>query len=96
MITIIPNHVLAPGWKCGFIEKHPELNYINGVADLSTLDFNTNLERIHNITRQQRVLWPEFTWLTVQDMPVSRCFQMFAPEISRAGYDDTGQNWAVI
>lgn len=93
---ITPNHVPAAGWKGGFIEKHPELQYKNGIADLSTLDFNDNLERIHDIKRQQRVLWPEFTWLTIHDDPKSRCFQMFAPDVSRAGYGDTGQNWAVI
>ncbi|TCP27850.1 hypothetical protein EV195_1019 [Tenacibaculum skagerrakense] len=96
MNKIIPNHTPAPGWKGGFIEKHPELQYKDGVANLSTLPFNDNLDKIHNIKRQQRVLWPEFTWLTKHNDPASRCFQMFAPDISRAGYDTVGQNWAVI
>ncbi len=96
MKKIIPNHVPAKGWKGGFIEYNPALQYKNGIANLSTLDFNCNLDRIYNIKRQQRVLWPEFTWLTVEKDPNSRCFQMFAPDISRAGYDNTGQNWAVI
>lgn len=96
MSKISPNHVPAKGWKGGFIEKHPELQYENGIADLSTLAFNDNLDHIDFIERQQRVLWPEFTWLTVKDDLKSRCFQMFAPDISRAGYGNTGQNWAVI
>ena len=41
--------------------------------------------------RQQKVLWPEFSWETVLGKPASRCFQMFAPDISRLGYDDTGR-----
>ncbi|MDF1697656.1 MAG: hypothetical protein P1U56_17555 [Saprospiraceae bacterium] len=96
MSKIVPNHIPAKGWKGGFIENHPELQYKDGVADLSTIKFNKNLECVDNIERQQRVLWPEFTWLTIHDDPDSRCFQMFAPDISRAGYDATGQNWAVI
>lgn len=96
MNKIVPNHVPAIGWKGGFIESHPELQYVNGVANLSSLTFNDNLDHIDLIERQQRVLWPEFTWLTVGDDPSSRCFQMFAPDISRAGYGSTGQNWAVI
>ena len=67
------------------------MQYKNGIADLSTLKFNDNLDNIDSIKRQQRVLWPEFTWLTVQGEPKSRCFQMFAPDVSRAGYGNTGQ-----
>lgn len=93
---IKPNKTPVPGWKGGFIENHPELQYKNSIADLSTLPFNDNCDHIDSIERQQRVLWPEFTWLTVKGEPSSRCFQMFAPDISRAGYDNTGQNWAVI
>jgi hypothetical protein len=96
MTKITPNHVPARGWKGGFIKKHPELQYIEGVADLSTLELTCNRANIGAIKRQQRVLWPEFTWLTKQGDPNSRCFQMFAPDISRAGYDNTGQNWSVI
>jgi hypothetical protein len=97
MSTIIPNHIPAEGWKGGFIEKHPELQYKEGIADVSTLEFNENLKNIENITRQQRVLWPEFTWETEKGAKdPNRCFQMFAPNISRMGYDDSGQSWSVI
>ncbi len=96
MAKISPNHIPAKGWVGGFIEKNKDLQYKDGVANLSSLDFNCNLQFVEKIERQQRVLWPEFTWLTVHDDPDSRCFQMFAPDISRAGYDNTGQNWAVI
>ncbi|MFK7750635.1 MAG: hypothetical protein AB8B65_19750 [Kordia sp.] len=93
---ITPNHIPAKGWKGGFIEKHPELQYKDGVADLTSLPLTDNLDNVEKIKRQQRVLWPEFTWLTKHGEPDSRCFQMFAPDVSRAGYDNTGQNWAVI
>jgi hypothetical protein len=97
MSTIKPNHIPAAGWKGGFIQKHPELKYKKGIADLSTLKFNKNLDNIQNITRQQRVLWPEFTWETDKGAKdPKRCFQMFAPDISRMGYDDSGQSWSVI
>jgi hypothetical protein len=97
MSTIIPNHIPAEGWKGGFIEKHPELQYKEGIADVSTLKFNKNLDNITSITRQQRVLWPEFTWETERGAKdPKRCFQMFAPDISRMGYDDSGQSWSVI
>ncbi|MEM6686875.1 MAG: hypothetical protein AAF617_13910 [Bacteroidota bacterium] len=94
---IKPSHIPAKGWKGGFIEKHPELQYNKkGIADLSSLPLTGNLDNVGNIKRQQQVLWPEFTWLTEEGNPKSRCFQMFAPDISRAGYDNTGQNWAII
>src|SRR5208282_94968 len=46
--------------------------------------------------RQQKVLWPEFSWETTKGKPDSRCFQMFAPDISRLGYDDAGRVWSII
>ncbi|MBO6881822.1 MULTISPECIES: hypothetical protein [Winogradskyella] len=95
MKKLKPNHIPAPGWKGGFLKKHPEMNYPN--PDLDNLKFNKNLNCIDNITRQQRVLWPEFTWETRKgEKDPKRCFQMFAPDISRIGYDDTGQSWSII
>jgi hypothetical protein len=42
-----------------------------------------NMDNIGNIKRMWRAQWPEFSWLTA---PGSRCYQMFAPDISRVGY----------
>ena len=55
-----------------------------------------NMANIPRIKRQQPVYWPEFSWETVQEKPDSRCFQMFAHNISRIGYDDTGRIWSII
>ena len=95
MKTLKPNHIPAKGWKGGFLKKHPEANYPN--PDLSNLETTGNLDNIGKITRQQRVLWPEFTWETEKGAKdPKRCFQMFAPDISRMGYDDSGQSWSII
>lgn len=95
MKKIIPNHIPAKGWKGGFLKKHPEMNYPD--PKLSALEFTGNLDNIEKIKRQQRVLWPEFTWETEKGAKdPKRCFQMFAPDISRVGYDNTGQSWSII
>lgn len=94
-MKITPNKTPVPGWVGGFIEVHPEMNYPK--PDLSSLDLTDNMDNISKITRQQRVLWPEFTWETQKDeADPKRCFQMFAPDISRIGYDDAGQTWSII
>ncbi|MEE9407518.1 MAG: hypothetical protein V3V28_05530 [Polaribacter sp.] len=95
MQKLKPNHIPAKGWKGGFLKKNPEMNYTT--PNLGSLDFNDNLHKIQNIKRQQRVLWPEFTWETKKGQKdPKRCFQMFAPDISRVGYDNTGQSWSII
>jgi hypothetical protein len=54
------------------------------------------MDNIPRLKRQVDVLWPEFSWETVIGDPSSRCFEMFAPDISRAGYDDAGRIWSII
>jgi hypothetical protein len=42
-------------------------------------------------------VWPEFSWLTEPDAEdTKRCYQMFAPDISRLGYDDEGKVYSII
>lgn len=85
----------AKGWKGGFVAQHPEMKYPK--VNLDALCLTDNMDNIQKITRQQRVLWPEFTWETEQGKKdPKRCFQMFAPDISRIGYDDIGQSWSII
>lgn len=62
-----------------------------------------NLDNMDKIKRMWRAQWPEFSWLTVPGDPTSRCYQMFAPDISRVGYGDPDpannnqcQVWSVI
>ena len=55
-----------------------------------------NMDNIDLLRRQQRVDWPEFSWETQPGKPASRCFQMFATDISRIGYTDTGRVYSII
>lgn len=84
----------APGWVGGFAQSTPAFAYPN--PDLSSLPILGNLDNIPNITRQQKVEWPEFSWLATPGDSSSRVFQRFAHDISRLGYDDTGRVWSII
>lgn len=63
--------------------QEPPTHYENQRFDLSD-----NLDNITDIKRMWRAQWPEFSWLTVPGDDNSRCYQMFAPDISRVGYGD--------
>jgi hypothetical protein len=80
------NDVPVDGWVGGF--KPANLN------DYPVLD---NMANIKELERQQKVLWPEFSWESEpgEDDP-KRCFQMFAPDISRIGYTNEGRVYSII
>jgi hypothetical protein len=82
------------GWVGGFAQSNPAFAYPN--PNLSSLPLLDNMANIDLLDRQQKVLWPEFSWETVPGDPTSRCFQMFAPDISRGGYTDTGRIYSII
>jgi hypothetical protein len=84
----------APGWVGGFSTSKPQFAYPD--PDLSSLPLLHNMDNIRLLDRQLDVLWPEFSWETVPGDPASRCFQMFAPDISRAGYDKAGRVYSII
>ena len=84
----------VPGWVGGFAESNPAFAYPD--PDLSSLPIQDNMDNIPKIRRQQAVYWPEFSWQTKPGDEESRCFQMFAHDISRLGYDDTGRVWSII
>ncbi|WP_259071335.1 hypothetical protein HDF24_04625 [Mucilaginibacter sp. X4EP1] len=86
---------IPAGWIGGFSEHPPGQTYPNE-ALLSSLPFEGNLSHLTSITRMLRARWPEFSWETTPGDPKTRMFQMFAPDISRLGYDDTGKVWAII
>jgi len=88
------NLALVPGWVGGFVDTNPDFAYPN--PNLSSLEVLDNLENIHLLTRQQAVKWPEFSWETIPGKPESRCYQMFAPYISRLGYTDKGRVYSII
>jgi hypothetical protein len=84
----------APGWIGGFAQSNPAFAYPE--PDLSSLPMLRNMDNIDKLQRQQAVLWPEFSWETIPGDPKSRCFQMFAPDISRLGYTDEGRVYSII
>jgi hypothetical protein len=87
--------IAVPGWIGGFAQSNPAFAYPD--VDLSSLDIYDNLDHIDLLQRQQKVIWPEFSWETQQGKPdPKRCFQMFAPDISRIGYTDTGRVYSII
>jgi hypothetical protein len=88
------NSEIPAGWLGGFEESNPAYAYPN--PDLSSLPMLGNMDNINLLQRQQAVLWPEFSWLTILGDPDSRCFQMFAPDISRLGYTDEGRVYSII
>jgi hypothetical protein len=90
----VNNSEVVPGWVGGFSESNPAFAYPN--PDLSSLPLLDNMDNIDLLERQQAVKWPEFSWETIIGKPSSRCFQMFAPYISRLGYTNTGRVYSII
>lgn len=88
------NSEVVPGWIGGFAESNPAFAYPQ--PDLTSLPMLDNMANIDLLQRQQGVEFPEFSWETIIGNPDSRCFQMFAPYISRLGYTDTGRVYSII
>ena len=87
--------VAVAGWVGGFEQSNPAFAYPN--PDLSSLDFLDNMDNIKLLQRQQKVLWPEFSWKTEPDQDDGkRCYRMFAPDISRLGYTNEGRIYSII
>ena len=86
--------LIPPGWVGGFAQSNPAFSYPD--PDLSSLEMLPNMANIGKLDRQQAVLWPEFSWESDPGAPNSRCYQMFAPDISRIGYDDDGRVYSII
>ncbi len=85
----------APGWVGGFEHSNPGFPYPK--RDLSSLPMPDNMDNIDKLTRQQAALWPEFSWETDKDAKdTKRCYQMFAPDISRIGYTDEGKVYSIM
>jgi hypothetical protein len=90
-----PSDIVPPGWVGGFAESNPAFAYPN--PDLTSLLMLGNMANIDLLQRQQGVEWPEFSWETEKGQAdPKRCFQMFAPYISRLGYTDTGRVYSII
>ncbi|RBW55850.1 hypothetical protein DS884_16000 [Tenacibaculum sp. E3R01] len=86
---------IPAGWIGGFAASNPAFAYPN--PDLTSLPMPDNMLNIDKLQRQQAVKWPEFSWETQKGQPdPKRCYQMFAPDISRIGYTDTGKVYSII
>ncbi len=84
-----------PSWIGGFAQSNPAFAYPN--PDLSSLPLLDNMDNIQLLQRQQGVKWPEFSWESEKgSADPKRCFQMFAPYISRLGYTSTGRVYSII
>ncbi|MGH1336027.1 MAG: hypothetical protein ACRBFS_07845 [Aureispira sp.] len=91
------------GWTGGFEQSNPAFSYPN--PDLSSLGKpKDNMANINKLQRQQKVLWPEFSWISepaenkqeAKAAEKTRCYQMFAPDISRLGYTNEGRVYSII
>lgn len=90
-----PNTTPIPGWVGGFAQSNPDFAYPE--PNLTSLPMPDNMFNIDRLQRQQKVLWPEFSWETEPgEEDPKRCYQMFAPDISRLGYTDTGRVYSII
>lgn len=94
----MPDHEsseIPAGWVGGFAESKPAFAYPH--PDLGSLPMLDNMDNIDLLERQQDIRWPEFSWETTPgDRDPKRCFQMFAPNISRVGYTDQGRVYSII
>lgn len=89
------NAEIPAGWVGGFAGSNPAFAYPH--PDLSSLPMLDNLDNIDLLQRQQKVIWPEFSWETEKGSPdPKRCYQMFAPDISRLGYTNEGRVYSII
>lgn len=89
------NETAVAGWIGGFSTSNPEFAY--PTPNLSSLPMLDNLVNIPLLQRQQKVLWPEFSWESEPGAAdPKRCYQMFAPDISRLGYTNEGKVYAII
>ena len=80
------NETPVDGWVGGF-----------GTPDPSTLPMLKNMDNIKLLERQQKVVWPEFSWDSEPgEADPKKCFQMFAPDISRLGYTNEGRVYSII
>jgi len=89
------NTTPVAGWVGGFMESQSEFAY--PTPNLSSLPMLDNLDNIPKLQRQQKVVWPEFSWESEPGTAEpKRCYQMFAPDISRLGYTNEGRVYSII
>jgi hypothetical protein len=93
--TTLSNAAPPPGWVGGFPQSNPKFAYPH--PDLTSLPMLDNMANISKLQRQMKILWPEFSWETQPGKSTpQRCYQMFAPDISRIGYTDEGRVYSIM
>ncbi|MEM9820086.1 MAG: hypothetical protein AAF985_03405 [Bacteroidota bacterium] len=89
------NNTIPPGWVGGFDKTNSAFAY--PTPDLSSLEVYDNMDHIDLLQRQWKVIWPEFSWESEPgETDPKRCYQMFAPDISRLGYTNEGRVYSII
>ncbi|RZJ28118.1 MAG: hypothetical protein EOO18_13330 [Chryseobacterium sp.] len=89
------NSCIPNGWIGGFPPADSPMQY--PTRNLESLPMLGNMDNINFLQRQLGVKWPEFSWETQKGNPnPQRCYQQFAPYISRVGYTDEGRVYSVI
>lgn len=90
------NEQIPAGWQGGF-PSTDQLYMLYPNPDLSSLPMLGNMDNINFLQRQLGVKWPEFSWETEHGaINPKRCFQQFAPYISRIGYTNEGRIYSII
>jgi hypothetical protein len=89
-----PSQDPVEGWVGGFATSNEAFAYPD--PDLSSLPMLDNMDNIDRLDRQQRVWWPEFSWLSDLNDENSRVYQRFAHDISRLGYTKEGRVYSII
>ena len=89
------NATTSNSWVGGFPPANSPMLYPN--PDLSSLPMLGNMDNINFLQRQLGIKWPEFSWETEKGkLDPRRCFQQFAPYISRIGYTNEGRIYSII
>ena len=79
-------------WEGGFAKSNDDFAY--PTLNLTSLPMLDNMANIPRIKRRLDVYWPEFSWQSELGREDSRCFVMFANNISSIGYDNAGRIWS--
>lgn len=87
---------IPTGWQGGFPSENQK-QMLYPTTDLSSIPMLGNMDNINFLQRQLGVQWPEFSWETLKgEKDPKRCFQQFAPYISRIGYTNQGRVYSII
>jgi len=90
------DYVIPDGWVGGFAKTEKAFAYPQVEPDLNSLEVMDNMDNINKLDRMQKVLWPEFSWLSLPGDETSRVYQKFTDNVSRLGYTNDGRVYSII